>query len=100
MSRHMTLDDRQIIHAGLKRAESLAVIASRIGKCETAVSREIRSHRVVWNRKAYGRPTNRCVTAQAAKRQAFAMRNADASVPCADIALHAAPITARSTAKS
>ena len=61
MSRHMTLDDRQIIHAGLKRAESLAMIASRIGKCETTVSREIRSHRVVWNRKPYGRPTNRCV---------------------------------------
>ncbi len=47
MSRHMTLDDRQIIHAGLKRAESLAMIASRIGKRETTVSREIRSHRVV-----------------------------------------------------
>ncbi len=47
MSRHMTLDDRQIIHAGLKRAESLAMIASRIGKRKTTVSREIRSHRVV-----------------------------------------------------
>ena len=28
MSRHMTLDDRQIIHAGLKRAESLAISAA------------------------------------------------------------------------
>ncbi len=68
MSRHMTLDDRQSIHAGLKHAESLAMIASRIGKCETIVSREIRSHRVVWNRKPYGRPTNHCVNRAGCKK--------------------------------
>lgn len=64
----MTMDDRQIIHAGLKRAESLAMIVSRIGKYETTVSREIRSHRIVWNRKPYGRPTSRCVNCASCKK--------------------------------
>ena len=68
MSKHMTLDDRQIIDAGLKRAESLGMIARRIGKCETTVSREIRGHRVVWNKKPYGRPANRCVNRMSCKK--------------------------------
>ena len=61
MSKHMDLSDRQIISTGLKLSDSLGTIAKRIGKCETTVSREIRTHRIVWNKKNYGRSANRCI---------------------------------------
>ncbi len=61
MSKHMTLDDRQNISAGIKAGKSFGEIAGEIGKCETTVSREVRSHRVVWDKKPYGRSKNRCV---------------------------------------
>ena len=61
MSKHMTSEDRQIISAGLKAGDSLGKIAKRIGKCESTVSREIRSHRIVWKNAPYGRSHNRCV---------------------------------------
>ena len=61
MSKHMTSEDRQIISAGLKAGDSLGKIAKRIGKCESTVSREIRSHRIVWKNAPYGRSLNRCV---------------------------------------
>ena len=57
----MDINDRQNIIVGLKNADSFGVIAKRIGKRETTVSREIRNHRIVWDKKPYGRSTNRCI---------------------------------------
>ena len=57
----MTIEDRQTIAAGLKQGLSLGSIARQIGKCETTVSREIFGHRIVWDKKPYGRSANRCV---------------------------------------
>ena len=61
MSKHMDLNDRQTISAGLKISDSLGVIAKRIGKRETTISREIRNHRIVWDKKPYGRSANHCI---------------------------------------
>ena len=61
MSKHMTLEERQTISAGIRNGSSLGEIARQIGKCESTVSREIRSHRIVWDKKPYGRSVNRCV---------------------------------------
>lgn len=60
MSKHMTIQDRQDISAGLKAGDSFGSIARKIGKSATTVSREIRSHRIVWDKKPYGRSMNRC----------------------------------------
>ena len=61
MSKHMTLQDRQMISAGLKDGLSFTAIARQIGKAQTTISREIRFHRCVWDKKPYGRSANRCV---------------------------------------
>ena len=61
MSKHMTLEDRQIICAGLNAGDSFGTIAKQIGKCESTVSREVRSHRIVWEKNPYGRSRNRCI---------------------------------------
>jgi len=61
MSQHMTLNDRQTISTGLKNGDSLGTIAKQIGKSPSTVSREIRGHRVVWDKAPYGRVNNRCI---------------------------------------
>ena len=66
----MTLDNRQKICAGLENVETFGVIAKRIGKSETSVSREVRNHRCVWDKRPYGRSRNRCV-----KRKDCDLRN-------------------------
>ena len=70
MAKHMTLDNRQKICAGLENVETFGVIAKRIGKSETSVSREVRNHRCVWDKHPYGRSRNRCV-----KRKDCDLRN-------------------------
>lgn len=60
MSTHMTLEDRQIISTGITNGESFGQIARQIGKCTSTVSREVKGHRIVWDKKAYGRGDNRC----------------------------------------
>ena len=64
MSKHMTLEDRQTINAGIKNGYSLGEIAKQVGKCESTISREIRKHRIVWDKKPYGRLSNRCINRQ------------------------------------
>lgn len=61
MSKHMTLDIRQVILLGLECRESFAQIAQKIGKAPSSVSREVRSHRIVSNTSAFGRIPNRCI---------------------------------------
>ena len=64
MSKHMTIENRQTISAGLKNGDTLSAIAKQVGKCESTISREIRNHRIVWDKKPYGRTTNRCLNRQ------------------------------------
>lgn len=61
MSKHMTLEIRQTICSGIAAGDSLGEIARRIGRSESTVSREIRSHRIVWDKLPFGRPLNRCI---------------------------------------
>lgn len=61
MSKHMTLDIRQVILLGLECRESFAQIAQKIGKAPSSVSREVRNHRIVSNTSAFGRIPNRCI---------------------------------------
>ena len=50
MSTHMTLEDRQIISTGITNGESFGQIARQIGKCTSTVSREVKGHRIVWDK--------------------------------------------------
>lgn len=61
MSKHMTLKIRQTIYSGLLAGNSFGEIARQIGRSESTVSREIRNHRVVWDKSPYGKPLNRCI---------------------------------------
>ena len=61
MSKHMTTEDRQTISAGIKNGDSFSAIAKQVGKSESTISREVRNHRIVWDKKPYGRTGNRCI---------------------------------------
>ena len=60
MSKHMTLEDRNIIEDALNHQVPLAEIAKRIQKDRSSVSREVKGHRIVSKTGAYGRVSNRC----------------------------------------
>lgn len=59
---HLTHSQRALIEDGLKNQKSFREIAIDIGKSHTTVSREIIKHRVVSDKGAYGRVTNRCIS--------------------------------------
>lgn len=61
MSKHMTLEERQQIQMALNNGENFSQIAQLIGKNRSTVTREVRSHRIVWEHHAYGRSGNRCI---------------------------------------
>lgn len=71
MSKHMSIEDRQTISEQIRQGQSLSSIAKQIGKSQTTVAREVRKHRVVWDKPPYGRLANRCV-----KRHECIVRNA------------------------
>jgi len=60
MSKHMCLEDRHRIESGLSNGESFNQISVAIGKSRSTITREVRSHRIVWDYYAYGRIKNRC----------------------------------------
>ena len=64
MSKHLTLEDRQTISTGIKNGDSFGAIAKQVGKCESTISREVKGHRIVWDKKPYGRLSNRCINRQ------------------------------------
>ena len=49
---------------GLKAGNSFGSITGKIGKRATTISREIHSHRIVWDKKPYGKAMNRCANRQ------------------------------------
>ncbi len=61
MSAHMTLEDRTTIEASLNTGLTLGQIAKELGKANSTISREIRSHRIVSEKSGFGRIPNRCV---------------------------------------
>jgi uncharacterized protein YerC len=75
MSKHMTTQDRQDISAGLKAGDSFGSIARKIGKSATTISREIRSHRIVWDKKPYVRVISRCANRQGCRLRGICNSN-------------------------
>ena len=57
----MDLNDRNQIAQGIVSGKSFGEIARSIGKSSTTIAREIKSHKIVSNKRAYGRITNRCI---------------------------------------
>lgn len=55
-NRHLTLEERKIIQAGIENGATKAAIGRTIGKDETTVAKEIRKHRQFKPRNTYGRP--------------------------------------------
>ena len=53
MSRHMTLEDRNVIEDALNQQVPLAEIAKRIQKDRSTVSREVKGHRSISDTGAY-----------------------------------------------
>lgn len=60
MSKHMNLNDRNQIALGISNGKSFGEIGRCIGKSETTIAREIKGHKIVSSKGAYGRITNRC----------------------------------------
>ena len=61
MSKHMDLNDRNQIAQGIVSGKSFGEIARSIGKSSTTIAREIKRHKIVSNKRAYERITNRCI---------------------------------------
>lgn len=55
-STHLTLEERQIIEAGITNGSTKSAIAKTIGKDATTVAKEIRKHRIFKARNAFNRP--------------------------------------------
>lgn len=67
-NKHITDAERLEIEHGLRRRKSINEIAKTTGKHRTTISREIRSRRVISNKGALGRLTNRCIHKTSCKK--------------------------------
>jgi len=59
--KHLTLDERGYIQAGLNSGYSFRRIGEGINKDPTTISKEVRQHRALHKIGAFGRITNRCI---------------------------------------
>lgn len=59
--KHLTLDDRSHIHAGLNSGQSFRQIANHLDKDPSTISKEVRGHRTPVSTGAFGRLSNRCI---------------------------------------
>ncbi len=59
--KHLTLDDRSHIQAGLNSGKSFRQIAQDLHKHPTTIAKEVRKHRSVAHTGAYGRILNKCL---------------------------------------
>jgi IS30 family transposase len=66
---HLTRGEREIIQAGIENGSPKAVIARTIGKDATTVAKEIRKHRRLKPRNAFGRPVLCAKMAKCSKKQ-------------------------------
>ncbi len=69
INKHLSFDDRLEIERGLKNNESFKMIAERINKNCTTISREIRNHRVFEKTGAQGRIYNNCIFQELCKER-------------------------------
>lgn len=61
-NKHLTDADRLEIEHGLRHGLSIKKLAAKLGKHPSTVAREIRARRILSDKGAYGRLTNRCVS--------------------------------------
>jgi IS30 family transposase len=59
--KHFSINERTIIEQSLKIKKSLREIASSLNRHPSSVSREIKSHLIIRETGAYGRPFNNCL---------------------------------------
>ena len=59
--KHLTLDNRSHIHAGLNSGQSFRQIANQLDKDPSTISKEVRGHRMPVSKGAFGRISNRCI---------------------------------------
>lgn len=67
--KHMTLDSRIIIEKELDNQQSLRGIAALLGKDPTAISKEIKKHRVFQEHNRFNEPKNKCELYKDCKRK-------------------------------
>lgn len=60
-NKHLTLEDRSTIHAGLNAGHSFRRIARHLDKDPSTISKEVRLHRIQMSTGAFGRIPNRCI---------------------------------------
>ncbi len=83
MGTHLTLGDRTTIQQGLLSSQSLRQIASELGRALSVVSREVKRHRNVLDKSAYGRVPNRCIHRNDCQRYAVCLDKPDCTRRCA-----------------
>ena len=83
MSKHMNLEDRNIIFNGLNARKPLNQIASELGKDRLTISREIRKHAIEMDKGAPCRIKNRCIHRADCQRRGLCEDKPDCTRKCA-----------------
>lgn len=83
MSKHMNLEDRNIIFNGLNARKPLNQIASELGKDRSTISREIRKHAIEMDKGAPCRIKNRCIHRADCQRRGLCEDKPDCTRKCA-----------------
>ena len=86
--KHMTLDSRIIIEKELDNQQSLRGIAALLGKDPTAISKEIKKHRVFQEHNRFNEPKNKCELYKDCKRKNICEIFAQSGVRCVITATH------------
>ena len=82
-NKHLTAEERKVIECSLNHKISYASIANALGKDPTTISKEVKSHTVIWRKGAlHGRNYNNC-------KHQFSCRKTALCIPCGAPKKHA-----------
>lgn len=82
-NKHLTAEERKVIEYSLNHKISYASIANALGKDPTTISKEVKSHTVIWRKGAlHGRNYNNC-------KHQFSCRKTALCIPCGAPKKHA-----------
>jgi len=81
-NKHITDLERLDIEQAIKQGISFKMIAAKIGKHHSSVSREVLARRTPSDKGAFGRVTNRCVSRRSCKRLQLCMDKPDCLKRC------------------
>lgn len=87
MSKHMDLNDRNQICLGLEVGKCFSELGKALGKAETTIAREVKSHRIILDKGAFGRIKNRCMHRRECTIRCLCENKPDCTRKCASCSL-------------